>query len=58
MILLDDNNYVKTDSGGFIYDTPYITPPPLTNYTPTINTIGYWPLNNDGLDYSGICRIM
>jgi hypothetical protein len=53
MIVVNDNKGIEIGTGGSIFD--YVVPPvpPMYNYTPTVNTMAYWPLNNDGLDKSG-----
>lgn len=43
-----DNGTLKVYKDGLVVSTTS-----QLNYTPTVNTIGYWPLNGDGLDYSG-----
>lgn len=50
-IIVNDNNHIEAGSSGALFT--YKAPLPTTNYTPTINTVAYWPLNGNFNDYAG-----
>jgi len=49
-IIVNDNKRVEVGIGGKLFTYP--APPPTDNYTPTVNTVAYWPLNADTKDHT------